>query len=76
MDEYFEKQKQKEYEARLDEEEQKVIRELDEYLSFEGIFLPTAQVNYIGTMQNRFLNLDIFFICLEYVDLMESQLHL
>lgn len=38
VDEYFEKQKQKEYEARLDEEEQKVIRELDEYLSFEGIF--------------------------------------
>ena len=44
MDEYFEKQKQKEYEARLDEEEQKVIRELDEYLSFEGIFLPIAQI--------------------------------
>ena len=44
MDEYFEKQKQKEYEARLDEEEQKVIRELDEYLSFEGIFLPTALI--------------------------------
>ena len=44
MDEYFEKQKQKEYEARLDEEEQKVIRELDEYLSFEGIFLPIAQM--------------------------------
>jgi len=34
VDEYFEKQKQKEHEARLDEE-QKVIRELDEYLSFE-----------------------------------------
>jgi len=46
VDEYFEKQKQKEYEARLDEEEQKVIRELDEYLSFEGIFLPIAQINY------------------------------
>ena len=43
VDEYFEKQKQKEYEARLDEEEQKVIRELDEYLSFEGIFLPTIR---------------------------------
>ena len=28
--------------------------------------------NYIdnGTMQNRFLNLDIFFICLAYDDLM------
>ena len=44
VDEYFEKQKQKEYEARLDEEEQKVIRELDEYLSFEGIFLPIARI--------------------------------
>jgi len=44
VDEYFEKQKQKEYEARLDEEEQKVIRELDEYLSFEGIFFKTAEI--------------------------------
>lgn len=44
VDEYFEQQKQKEYEAQLDEEEQKVIRELDEYLSFEGIFLTNAQI--------------------------------
>ena len=47
MDEYFEQQKQKEYEAQLDEEEQKVIRELDEYLSFEGIFLTNAQVEIL-----------------------------
>ena len=44
VDEYFEMQKQREYEARLDEEEQKVIRELDEYLSFEGKFLPMSHM--------------------------------
>ena len=53
VDEYFELQKQKEYEARLDEEEQKVIRELDEYLSFEGKFLPMSQMQELNRLGPR-----------------------
>ena len=62
VDEYFEMQKQREYEARLDEEEQKVIRELDEYLSFEGKFLSMSQMQELklSEAQNRSSDLSFF----------------
>ena len=62
VDEYFEMQKQREYEARLDEEEQKVIRELDEYLSFEGKFLSMSHMQELkpSWAQNRSSDLSFF----------------
>ena len=47
-----------------------IFSNFQDYHTKNEVYVQDKTLRYIGTMQNRFLNLDNFFICLGYDDLM------